>query len=92
MYIDATGISPGDKARLMSPRMLIGESGNMQECTVQFWYHMYGDGIGKLNVYIKPADKNEEHTLLWSKSGNQLDEWHLGTVSFVWQRPDDFQV
>ena len=49
MYIEAS--SPrrsGDKARLLSPRYT-----DRQDMCVQFYYHMYGSGIGALNVYAK---------------------------------------
>ena len=49
MYIEASAPSKqGDKARLMSPTY----TDNSAIC-VQFWYHMYGNGIGTLNVYAQ---------------------------------------
>ena len=49
MYIEASAPrKQGDKARLMSPTY----TDNSAIC-VQFWYHMYGNGIGTLNVYAQ---------------------------------------
>ena len=36
----------GDKARLMSPTYT-----DSTAICVKFWYHMYGNGVGTLNVY-----------------------------------------
>ena len=49
MYIEASRPHRnGDKARLLSPRYT-----DRQDMCVQFYYHMYGSGIGTLNVYVK---------------------------------------
>ena len=49
MYIEASlPHRNGDKARLLSPRYT-----DRQDMCVQFYYHMYGSGIGTLNVYVK---------------------------------------
>lgn len=37
-------------------------------CQMNFWYHMYGTGIGNLRVYVQVGTTL---TLLWQKSGNQ---------------------
>lgn len=49
MYIETSAPrKPGDKARLKSP--LYQDSGDI---CINFWYHMYGSGIGTLNVYAQ---------------------------------------
>lgn len=61
---------PGDYARLESPAFLATD-GNGQ--CLEFWYHMYGSGIGRLNVYIKRG--NTLGTKVWFQSGNQGNRW-----------------
>lgn len=46
MYIEATGKRKGDKAQLISPTF----TKTSGRC-LQFWYHMYGSNIGRLNIY-----------------------------------------
>ena len=49
MYIEASAPRlRGDIARLLSPRYT-----DRQDMCVQFYYHMYGNGMGTLNVYTK---------------------------------------
>lgn len=49
MYIEASSPrTTGDAARLISPLY----QDNQAVC-LSFWYHMYGNGIGTLNVYAQ---------------------------------------
>ena len=49
MYIEASAPNHmGDVARLISP--LYQDSGAV---CLNFWYHMYGDGVGSLNVFAQ---------------------------------------
>ena len=93
MYIETS--SPrkeGDTARLVSPlHLLLGKSDELN-CVLEFWYHMYGEDIAKLNVYSRSAVLNNTETLLWSLTGNQLDTWHPARISFIWSQPFDFEV
>lgn len=41
-----------------------------------FWYHMYGTGIGSLNIYISVAPT--QNTTIWSLTGNQQNAWLNG--------------
>ena len=76
MYIESSGVHhPGDKAWLVSetipaPRSPAGGC-------VSFWYHMYGAGIGTLNVYTRTAS-SQNRTLIWTVSGNQGNVWRSG--------------
>ena len=40
---------------------------------------MYGEGMGELNVYIKPVTGNLKN--VWSLSGDQGDEWKMAQVT-----------
>ena len=42
--------------------------------SLSFWYHMYGASTGSLNIYI--VEKDDKSTLLWSKSGDQGNQWN----------------
>ena len=58
----------GDKARLETPLY----KPTFGSCA-RFWYHMRGDSIGVLNVYIKRGDVLGAR--VWSDSGNYGDRW-----------------
>ncbi|XP_072046224.1 uncharacterized protein [Amphiura filiformis] len=91
IYVEAS--SPrlrDDTARLTSPQ-ISAIPGIIYNCSIQFWYHMFGNHIGSLTVYSKSLDEDDVATLQWTKSGNQGDEWHLATFSFAWNG-SDFQI
>ena len=92
MYIEATYQLSGDQARLLSRPIYVTGSANMTNCTFQFWYHMYGEDIGTLNVYARSTNVPLVQNLLWSKSGDQLNQWHNAKVSFSWDHSNSFQV
>ena len=48
--------SQGEQARLLSTRIPSAGARYIQNCSLEFWYHMYGADIGSLNVYIRSAD------------------------------------
>ncbi|XP_061173555.1 MAM and LDL-receptor class A domain-containing protein 2-like [Saccostrea echinata] len=43
-------------------------------CAMRLWYHMYGQNVGQLNIYIKTLNKGT--VLLKSISSNQNQTWH----------------
>ena len=56
-------------------------------CGVAFQYHMYGTTMGSAVVQTSAADPNDPDaayeatwTSLWSKSGNQGDQWRQATL------------
>ena len=76
MFIEASGLNrrTGEKAYLFSDY----QDPNTAAC-LSFWYHMYGDGIGSLNVYtkiIQTGNKQQRFTL----SGNQGNQWQQASV------------
>ena len=63
MYIEVTTRRQGDNAKLQ-----VSVPGNGAAACLVFFYHMYGDAIGTLNVY-------SGNQLVFSVSGNQGNYW-----------------
>nr|XP_033780583.1 MAM domain-containing protein 2 isoform X1 [Geotrypetes seraphini] len=78
MYIEASNMIYGEKARLYSQslRAIPG-----QQC-LTFFYHMYGAGTGLLNVYMRKEGSGEKETLLWRRRGEQSITWLRGVVEY----------
>ncbi|XP_033106221.1 MAM and LDL-receptor class A domain-containing protein 1-like [Anneissia japonica] len=66
-------LQPGDTARLVSPCYSISNW-----VRILFFYHMYGEGMGTLNVYSSDCELLSEKQIFFSVSGNQGDEWKEG--------------
>ena len=80
MYIETSSQKAGDKARLLSPRY----SATTGKC-LRFWYHMYGTGIGTLNVRIKRTVFGRPmYHLQWSRTGNHGNIWRVAQVRAPW--------
>ena len=85
MYIETSlPRKQGDKARFISPSYKSLPSG---KC-FQFWYHMYGQDIGTLNVYTKTASSTR--SLAWTRTGNRGNMWKI--AQFTVKGTADFQV
>ncbi|CAH3183378.1 unnamed protein product, partial [Porites lobata] len=63
MYIEASPLRQGENAKLQ-----VSVSGNGAAACLVFFYHMYGDAIGTLNVY-------RGNELVFIVSGNQGNYW-----------------
>ncbi|KAK2578666.1 hypothetical protein KPH14_012155 [Odynerus spinipes] len=74
LYIEASGRLVNDTARIISP--LYNSSLTESGC-FSFWYHMYGNGIGALRVYVK-KETDSESQLMFHKEGNQGNQWLHG--------------
>ncbi|XP_022097819.1 MAM and LDL-receptor class A domain-containing protein 1-like [Acanthaster planci] len=86
MYIETS--SPrvqGEKARFQSDIIPAVTSSRM---CVTFWYHMYGDYVQDLKVYLKTG--SGLGTAVWSRSGTRIDQWYRGDFSTT--PTADFQV
>ena len=78
-FIKTSGkIKPNWVARLQSP-VYSGNAKTSGNC-FQFWYHMYGSSIGKLNLYIKKTGQ-ALGSARWSRSTNQGNKWSIGQLS-----------
>ena len=67
MYIETSGQKFGDRARLGSP-ILTGQ------CTLRMFYHMFGQHVNALIVYIRTTS-NGPLIKVANVSGNVGDNW-----------------
>ncbi|XP_069133150.1 MAM and LDL-receptor class A domain-containing protein 1-like [Argopecten irradians] len=75
MYIEASAPRhQGDNARLISPTYT-----DSQAMCVQFYYHMYGNGIGALNVYVQTGGQMGRAG--FTMSANAGNVWQLGEMT-----------
>ncbi|XP_077978778.1 scavenger receptor cysteine-rich domain-containing protein DMBT1-like [Glandiceps talaboti] len=80
IYIETSYPRKEDEdARLISNYINPSES---DDCTLSFYYHMYGNALGSLNIYSKEVSSTVED-LRWSINGSQGNSWIDGTVSFL---------
>ena len=45
---------------------------------LRFWTHMYGNGIGSLNVYVRGANSGDNK--IWGLTGDAGNNWYMGQV------------
>ena len=69
IYVDGNG--KGTKGRLLSPFI----PASSPRC-LDFHYHMYGQNMGYLRVYLKTSDNKEKK--VWEEYGNHGDQWLRG--------------
>ncbi|XP_052101904.1 uncharacterized protein LOC127735684 [Mytilus californianus] len=74
MFVEASGKNNGKKAILISPKY----RGLKSQC-LSFYYHMYGEHVGTLNVYTTTDFQNELNSV-WRAYGNQGDVWIKSTL------------
>ena len=68
----------GQKARLVGQ----SQPSTTGSC-LQFYYHMFGSGMGTLNVYARTG--NAVGNPVWTKSGNQGNRWIRARVTVTSQ-------
>lgn len=65
---------PGQKTRLVSELFNSTGSGH---CFL-FFYHMYGQDIGTLNIYVNSSAGTE---IIWTQKGDKGKSWKNGQVN-----------
>lgn len=75
MYIETSVAAPNSKAYMYSPWYY----NTAQKC-IQFFYHMYGNQIGSLDIYMQYSGSRYYYRV-FSRSGNQNNTWHMGQLS-----------
>ncbi|XP_074645957.1 MAM and LDL-receptor class A domain-containing protein 1-like [Tubulanus polymorphus] len=68
IYLEATGASTGDQAELAANTQSASDS-----CVMNFYYHMYGSSMGKLEVKINTI-------VVFHNTGDQGNQWKQGRV------------
>ncbi|KAE8291538.1 MAM domain-containing protein 2 MAM domain-containing proteoglycan [Larimichthys crocea] len=77
MYIEASLMRPGHKARLLTSDL----RGSLSPQCLIFYYHMYGSGTGILSVLLHHGS-TERDTLLWRRRGEQSVSWMRAMVDY----------
>lgn len=79
MYIETSfPQQPGDKARLISPEYNVSPGGSC----LQFYYHMWGESTGALNVFLQ-LSMGIQGSPLWALSQDQGDLWRPARASII---------
>lgn len=80
VYIETFWQSPNDTALLESAMVppTSGKPNNM--ICLQFWYHMYGQHVDTLNLFMKRGQQLPAAPI-WTKSGTQGNRWRRGQVA-----------
>ena len=80
MQIEAADQKEGEKAGLMSPPLPVPRGAITANC-VNFWYHMYGTGIGSLIVNTYPTKVTRR--VSFARSGNHGNHWWQAKVNVM---------
>ncbi|XP_053666432.1 zonadhesin-like [Anopheles marshallii] len=89
MIVDSGEQLTNDTARFISPMF---EPELSTGSCFQFYYHMYGESVGTLNVYVKPMNSDlYDLKPIFVQQGNQKNIWHEGYVEIPLQS-DRFQI
>lgn len=77
MYTEATEHNQGEVTKLTIPvgTLKSNSSEKWADACLTFWYHMYGQHIGTLNITMGDDD------ILWSATGNRTYEWFQQNVT-----------
>uniref|UniRef100_A0A8C5ENY6 MAM domain-containing protein n=1 Tax=Gouania willdenowi TaxID=441366 RepID=A0A8C5ENY6_GOUWI len=77
LYIEASLMRPGHKARLLTSDL---RGSSSPQCLI-FHFHMYGSGTGILSVLLRHSNRNQD-TLLWRRRGEQSVSWMRAMVDY----------
>jgi len=85
-YIDAGHPRrPGDKAQLLSEEFPATDKSELGPLCLRFWTHMYGNGVGSLNVYVKGASSGD--VKIWGLTGDAGNNWYMGQAPIASTEP-----
>ncbi|XP_076332023.1 meprin A subunit beta-like isoform X2 [Tachypleus tridentatus] len=85
LYVEASyPRKPGDRARITSP---VFQGDSHDRCLI-FYYHMYGEDMGMLQVHVQ---QDKDISELWHRSGNLGDLWRKKVLHFQ-PEPKPFQI
>lgn len=86
VYIETSWQSPNDTAVLES--VIVPKTSGKPNSLVclQFWYHMHGQHVDTLNLYMKQGQQLPASPI-WTKSGTQGNKWRLGQIAVTSTTP-----
>uniref|UniRef100_S4RH84 MAM domain-containing protein n=1 Tax=Petromyzon marinus TaxID=7757 RepID=S4RH84_PETMA len=73
IYMDSITLVSRGAVRLQSPSI-----NSHQNICLSFWYHMYGDNLMTLNVYVLDDDIETD---VWNVVGQQSSAWLQGSIT-----------
>ncbi|GIY68139.1 hypothetical protein CDAR_255532, partial [Caerostris darwini] len=80
MYVSGNNyMTKGNKAHLVS----LKQNATEKRC-MNFWYHMYGEDVGTMNLIIRTDTDN---TTIWTRTGSQGNSWKQGMRTIRSQDP-----
>jgi hypothetical protein len=84
MFIESSSLTrQSDRAQLVSPVL----SWSSSESCLQFWYNMYGSGMGTMTIKTAHAIDHAHTTPVWTMSGDQGQGWHKANVTIHTTQP-----
>lgn len=87
IYAESSWQKTGDKARIASG--IVQATAPYSYCYIRFYYHMFGDHIGKLSVKTRQC-KTCPEKVWWSRSDSAGNFWVRRAVAMRSDKP--FQV
>ncbi|XP_072182120.1 MAM and LDL-receptor class A domain-containing protein 1-like [Diadema setosum] len=81
VYFEATDLGGGSGEEKTASLVSEFIEANPDGSCVSFWYHMYGTGVGDLEVFAS-VPFNSPFSV-WKQSGSQTDEWLYGSASVL---------
>jgi len=78
VYLEASAPTvQGDEAQLISPFIFVSPE-NIY--CLSFWYHMNGNAVGALQIFLTERGYRTDRKLVWSRTGAQPLGWNLAEV------------
>ncbi|XP_023328229.1 MAM and LDL-receptor class A domain-containing protein 1 [Eurytemora carolleeae] len=75
-FIDASyPRRPDDRALLTSEEFPPTDEDDQGPLCLRFWTHMFGNGIGSLNVYVRDGETDRK---IWGLTGDAGNNWYMG--------------
>ena len=66
----------GDAALLQSEEFPATSQASGGPLCLRFWTHMYGHGVGSLNVYVRGGQAEDRK--IWGLTGDAGNNWYMG--------------
>ncbi|XP_051775791.1 uncharacterized protein LOC114665886 isoform X1 [Erpetoichthys calabaricus] len=85
LYAEVTSSHLGNRALLASPHF------QGSRC-MSFWYSMFGNDFGSLNVYVQYAKSPDTWNKVWSSKGSNSRKWYLAELDLFIQPHEVFQI